>query len=74
MPDNQIQDEDPYGFQHWRYSLYANWAANWRANKRSGTEMEICHRIDGLIMLAFEGRLGAKHIYKLVISSEWGSH
>jgi len=74
LPDDQIQAEDPSMVKQWRYSLYAYWDSNWRAHKKSGNEMELRHGIEGLVKLAFEVRLGATHIYKLVISSEWGSH
>jgi len=38
------------------------------------TEMEIRQGIGCLLELTFALRLEATHIYKLVISSEWGSH
>jgi len=72
--DNQIQTEDPYAFERWRYNLYGYWASNWRAHKKAGTKMEIRQGIGCLLELVFALRFEATHIYKLVISSEWGSH
>jgi len=64
LSDDRIQAEDPYMVEQFRYTLYTYWNSNWRAHKQSGTEMEIRHGIEGLLKLAFEMRLGAKHIYE----------
>jgi len=64
LSDDEIQVEDPYVVEQWGHTLYTYWDSNWRAHNKSGTEMDVRYGIDGLLKLAFEVRLGARHAYK----------
>ena len=64
LPSVQIQEEDPYDLQCWRYTLHKSWSSLFVATHNLGNEAEIRNGTENLFELAFQRRSGWQQLFK----------